>query len=253
MVDELELLIDLHRDGERQGPGGADQTRLALDLSGLREKTGLKIADIGCGTGASTRVLAQDLDADITALDLVPDFLAGLTDQSQGLGLRGRIETEVCGMDALPFAPGALDAIWSEGAIYNLGFERGVSEWRRFLKPGGILAVSELTWFTAERPDELNRHWAEHYPEVATASDKIAVLERAGYALLGYFPLPEACWMEAYYGPLRARFPDFLARHENSNEAQALLVAEEAEIALYERYAAYFGYGFYVARVGTTP
>jgi len=48
-------------------------------------------------------------------------------------------------MDSLQIAAGTLDAVWSEGAIYNIGFEKGVREWRRFLKPGGILAVSELT------------------------------------------------------------------------------------------------------------
>ncbi len=37
-------------------------------------------------------------------------------------------------MDALPFAAGSPDAIWSEGAIYNMGFESGVRQWHRFLR-----------------------------------------------------------------------------------------------------------------------
>ncbi|MGB5252719.1 MAG: class I SAM-dependent methyltransferase, partial [Sedimenticolaceae bacterium] len=65
-MDDLSLLVDLHRDGKRQGPGGDDETRLAITLSGLSGRTGLKIADIGCGTGASTLVLAQALDASVT-------------------------------------------------------------------------------------------------------------------------------------------------------------------------------------------
>ena len=35
----------------------------------------LKIADIGCGTGASTLLLARSLDAQITAVDFLHDFL----------------------------------------------------------------------------------------------------------------------------------------------------------------------------------
>jgi SAM-dependent methyltransferase len=151
-------------------------------------------------------------------------------------------------MDALPFEPGSLDAIWSEGAVYNMGFENGVRQWRRFLKDGGILAVSELTWLTQQRPADLQRHWVAQYPEVDTASAKLAVLERHGYAPLGFFVLPEPCWLDAYYRPMQQRFAAFLARHGGSAAARQLVAAEELEIELYRRYSGYFGYGFYVAR-----
>ena len=72
-MDELQLLLDLHQDGPRQGPGGDRETRLAVELSGLKHVSDLKIADIGCGTGASTLVLARELDAHITAVDFLPD------------------------------------------------------------------------------------------------------------------------------------------------------------------------------------
>ena len=42
-MDDLELLIDLHRGGTRQGPGGDDETRLAIELSGLRDATDLQL------------------------------------------------------------------------------------------------------------------------------------------------------------------------------------------------------------------
>jgi methylase of polypeptide subunit release factors len=75
-VDELQLLIDLHKNGPRQGPGGDHETRLAVALSGLRRASDLKIADISCGTGASTLVLARELDAHLAAVDFHPEFLA---------------------------------------------------------------------------------------------------------------------------------------------------------------------------------
>ena len=43
-------------------------------------------------------------------------------------GLAGRIRTTNATMESLPFAAGSLDAIWSEGAIYNMGFENGVRQ-----------------------------------------------------------------------------------------------------------------------------
>ena len=247
-MDDLQLLMDLHRDGARQGPGGDRETRLAIELAGLAANRQLRIADIGCGTGASTLTLARALDAHITAVDFLPGFLARLEEDATREGLGDRIETLEASMDALPFDEASLDVIWSEGAIYNMGFADGVKSWSTYLKPGGVLAVSELTWLTGERPKEINDRWCSEYPEVDTASAKIAILEVQGFSLLGYFALPDACWLDNYYRPIQERLPAFLQRHENSPGAQAIADAEVEELALYERYKDYFGYGFYVAR-----
>ena len=247
-MDEFALLADLHRDGPRQGPGGDDETRLAIALSGLEAGKELEIADIGCGTGAATLVLAKELDARVTAVDFLPDFVRELEIAAERENLGARIKTLVASMDALPFHEQSFDAIWSEGAIYNMGFADGVRAWRRFLKPGGILAVSELTWLTQDRPAELEQHWNREYPEVDTASAKMAVLEQNGFSPVGYFVLPARCWLDNYYRPLQARFPAFLGRHGSSDAAAAIVAAEEQEIALYEGNAAFVSYGYYIAR-----
>ncbi len=65
---------------------------------------------------------------------------------------------------------------------------------------------------------------------------------------MSYFVLPEHCWLDAYYGPMQQRLPAFLARHGSSDAAKTVVAAEELEIALYERYRAVVGYGYYVAR-----
>ena len=248
MDDDLALLIDLHLDGARQGPGSDADTQLAIELSGLRGESDLRVADIGCGTGASTFVLARELDAEITAVDLLPDFLRELERRAGAEGIAERITTLAAPMDDLPFGNQSLDAIWSEGAVYNVGFEQGVRTWRRFLKPGGILAVSELTWLTAERPTELDDHWNREYPEVGTVSEKLAVLEASGYSPLGYFALSENSWLEHYYRPMQQRFELFLARHGSSGAARSVVGEEQAEIDLYERCSAFVSYGYYVAR-----
>ena len=251
--DELQLLLELHLPNTRQGPGSDAHTLRALELSGLAGAEGLQVADLGCGTGAATMALAEALDgAQITAVDLFPAFLDALRERAEARGVAATITTLEASMDALPFAPNSLDLIWAEGAIYNMGFEAGVRAWRPLLAPGGVLAVSEITWLTTRRPDALDSHWARAYPEIATASAKIATLEASGYTLLGYFPLPEACWMAHYYTPLRARFPALLAAHADDPEraamARALIDAEEAEIALYEAHKAHVSYGFYIAQ-----
>ena len=247
-MDELELLVALHGGADRQGPGSTAATSRALELSGLMDRRGLRIADIGCGTGASSLVLARVLDARIEAVDMIPQFLATLRERADAAGLAGRIHTHEQAMESLDFKPRSLDAIWSEGAIYNMGFAAGCAAWRELLKDGGVLAVSELTWLTGQRPQALEAHWYSQYPQVDTAAAKLRVLEDSGFSPLGYFVLPVSCWLDNYYTPLRERFEAFLEGQGHSDLARSLVAAEEAEIALYERYADYFGYGFYIAR-----
>ncbi len=254
--DELALLADLHRDGERQGPGGTCETRLALTLArqcgGLpasqEDGSPLRVADIGCGTGASTLVLADALDARLVAVDLLPAFLSVLRTRAEAAGLADRIDTVTASMEALPLPDGAFDLLWSEGAIYTMGFERGLAAWRRHLRPGGILVVSEITWLTPMRPDELETHWTRAYPEIAPAGEKLAALMRQGYGPLGHFILPEHCWWENYYHPLAARFDAFLQRHAGNPAAEALISAEREEIDLHARHPGQVGYGMYIAR-----
>jgi hypothetical protein len=111
-----------------------------------------------------------------------------------------------------------------------------------------VLAVSEITWLTASRPEEIEDYWMEEYPEIDRASAKMATLERLGYSPVGYFVLPLRCWTENYYEPLKRVFSQFLQRKGESEEARRLVEGEEQEIGLYERYHRYYGYGFYVAR-----
>ena len=243
-----DLLIDLHKDCERQGPGSVEQTIRAIDFSGLKEKTEkLNIADIGCGTGASTIVLAENLNANITAVDFFAEFLNILQERAINKGLANRIKTLTCSMDDLPFQPNSLDAIWSEGAIYIMGFEKGVNYFKSLLKPGGLLAVSEITWITLSRPSEITSYWKSEYPEIATAEEKTRILEENGFTLKGYFHLPETCWLENYYLPLQDRFDAFMSKH-NTEEARSLIDEHISEIEMYKKYSKYYSYGFYIAQ-----
>jgi SAM-dependent methyltransferase len=243
------LMVDLHRDGARQGPGSDEETRRAVALTRLDATADLRVADIGCGTGASTLVLASAFPrAEIIAVDLFPEFLDKLAEQAQANGCAGRIETLQGSMDALPFAADSLDLIWSEGAIYNIGFRNGIEAWRSFLRPGGVLAVSEITWLRPDPPDPIHRHWTAEYPEIGTATQKIGHLEQAGYELLGYFTLPPSNWIDKYYEPTATRIPAFLERHADGAEAKQIADSEHHEAELYRRYQDWFSYGFYIAR-----
>ncbi|MHC4893835.1 MAG: class I SAM-dependent methyltransferase [Planctomycetota bacterium] len=243
------LLVDLHRNGARQGPGSEEETLRALELTRLDRTAELRVADIGCGTGASTLALARGLpSARILAVDLFPEFLGILVERASAAGCSERIEALAESMDSLPFAAESLDLVWSEGAIYNMGFRAGIEAWRRFLRPGGVLAVSEITWLRPDPPEEIYRHWNAEYAEIATASEKVAVLERSGFDLLGYLVLPPTNWIENYYEPTEERIPAFLERQVHRAEAVEIVEMERREADLYRRYREWFSYGFYVAR-----
>jgi len=247
-LENYQLLIDLHKSAKRQGPGGDTESEKALDLGMVDRSASLKIADIGCGTGSSTLLLARLLEAQITAVDFLQDFLEVLKGRAENMGLSEKIMTNCCSMENLPFQREEYDVIWSEGAIYNIGFERGVIDWNRFLKGGGLLVVSEITWITGARPPALQKYWEGEYPEIDVASSKISMLEKNGYSPIGYFVLPEHCWLDNYYRPMQSSFKAFIKRNGNSEEAHAIVEAENREIELYEKYKAHYSYGVYVAR-----
>jgi len=244
----ISLLMDLHKDGERQGPGSPQATLQALNLLGIDFHQDLTLGDFGCGTGASTLILAKALKGTIHAVDFLEPFLQVLEQRAADHNVAEKILTHLASIDDLPFHPEVFDIIWSEGAIYNIGFEKGISSWRQYLKPGGRLVVSEITWLTSERPQELTDFWHKEYPEIGTASEKIGCLERHGYKPLGYFVLPEECWLTNYYEPLEARYEGFLQRHASSTPAKELVKADMAEIALYRTYKNYYSYGMYIAQ-----
>ncbi len=98
-MNDLQLLIDLHKRANRQGPGGDSETRKAMELAMPGASEPLKIADIGCGTGASTMLLAHDLDAQVTAVDFLPDFIDVLKIRAESEGLINKINPIVASMD----------------------------------------------------------------------------------------------------------------------------------------------------------
>ena len=247
-MTELELIIDLHKNSERQGPGSENDTLKALEFLNFPTDQNLKVADIGCGSGGQTISLANKLNGQITAVDLFPEFLNELNEKSQELGLTDKIFTLEASMDDLPFNENEFDLIWSEGAIYNIGFENGLKKWKNYLKVGGYLAVSEITWITQSRPKEIEDFWKKEYSEVDIASTKIKQFEKNGYTLIGYFYLSQDSWIENYYKPMEARFEAFLKRNNNSELARKVVEDNKSEIDLYQKYKDYYSYGFYIAR-----
>jgi len=135
-----------------------------------------------------------------------------------------------------------------EATIYNIGFERGINEWRRFLKTGGHLAVSEASWFTAERPAEIDAYWNDAYPEIDTIAHKVQQRQKAGYIPTADFVLPENCWLEHFYAPQVSAQELFLKKYAGNKTAADLVENQRHEARLYAQYKQYYGYVFYIGK-----
>jgi SAM-dependent methyltransferase len=151
-------------------------------------------------------------------------------------------------MDNLFFENEELDLIWSEGAIYNIGFEKGLNEWRKFLKKGGCIAVSEASWFTEKRPEEIDKFWKDAYPEMDAIANKVAIMQKTGYVPVAVFILPENCWIENFYNPQIAAQENFLKKYAGNKTAEDLVRNQRHEAELYEKYKEFYGYAFYIGK-----
>ncbi len=244
---EINLICEYFSAVERQGPGSPEMTRRALDFTaGLHDDS--RIADLGCGTGGQTMVLAQHVPGQVTGIDLFPRFIDLFNKQAEELGLQQRVKGITGSMDQLPFGEEELDLIWSEGSIYNIGFETGLRYWHSFLKKGAYVAVSEASWFTPERPEEIEQFWQEGYPGIDTIPHKVAQMESAGFIPVASFILPEQCWSTEFFAPQVKAREIFLAKYAGNPAAENFIAYMLHEEELYRKYKEYYGYVFYIGK-----
>ncbi|MDR2632346.1 MAG: class I SAM-dependent methyltransferase [Treponema sp.] len=244
---DFDLINEYFVELERQGPGSPEATMKALSfIANLSNES--KIADLGCGTGGQTMVLAQNTKGTITALDLFPDSVDKLNATAGKFGLQNRVKGIVGSMDNLPFQNDEFDLIWSEGAIANIGFEKGLNYWKGFLKKGGFLAVTYESWFTDERPAEIEKWWVDAVPEIGTVGHNISIMQKAGYVPVAVFTLHENCWIDNYFIPQKSRQEEFLKKHEGNKTVEAFIAFMRQEAELYSKYKQYYGYVFYIGK-----
>ena len=243
----LDLLMEAHIGLERQGPGSPEVIRQALSFLEAPERL-KRIADLGCGSGGQTLLLAEHLPGEITGLDMFPAFIEVLEQNAKAKGLDQRVHGLVGDMAALPFEKASLDLIWSEGAIDNIGFENGLRHWRGFLKTGGYLAVTCPTWLTAERPAEVERFWDEAGSHLDSPEHNISTLQNCGYAFIAAFALPEYCWTENYFAPRAQAIQELAEKYPDSDTMRSYAEMNRLEVELYLRYKQHYGYVFYIGK-----
>jgi len=246
-LSDLDLIIETHVGLERQGPGSPEMTIKALTfLDNLNEIS--RVADLGCGTGGQTMVLAQNIAGTITGVDLLPDFITACNDNAKKLHLQERVKGIVGSMENLSFRKEEFDLIWSEGAIDNIGFEKGLVHWNGFLKKNGYVAVTCPSWLADEHPAEIKKFWADAGSELDTIGHNISIMQKSGYKFVAAFTLPEECWTDNYFSPRETAEKALLEKYAGNKTVEDYIESSKYEMELYSEYKQYYGYVFYIGK-----
>ena len=247
-IDIHDWLFESHIGLERQGIGSPESTIKALSfIDNYTNET--KIADLGCGTGGQTMVLAQNTKGTIIGLDLFSGFIEKLNTNAEKIGLQNRVKGVVGSMENLPFQKNEFDIIWSEGAIDSIGFEQGLNYWNGFLKKNGYIAVTTATWFTDEHPAEIEKFWVDAVPDgIGTIVQNITMMQKSSYNFVVAFTLPEKCWTDNYFIPRQAAGEALLKKYAGNKNAEDFFASDKNEVELYSKYKQYYGYVFYIGR-----
>ena len=198
-------------------------TRRAYNiLPGMTEPS---ILDIGCGTGIPTMELMALSGGHVTAIDIDRSKLDILMERAKRAGVSERISVVRCSMQNLKFPDNSFDLIWTEGAIAVIGFEKGVKEWRRFIKPGGFLVVHDMNEDIEQKKQQAERH---------------------GYRLIEHFSISGATWWSEYYKPLEEHIERIYIEHKNEPVILAQVERDRLEVEKVKNNPHAYSSGFFI-------
>ncbi len=109
--------------------------------------TGRRALDVGTGTGQFAVYLAKN-GFQVTGVDLSDEMIACAKANARREGLN--IDFKVGDAEHLGFADNSFDVIVSRNLLWTLPYpEKALTEWKRVLKPGGRLVVSDGYWMNS--------------------------------------------------------------------------------------------------------
>ena len=214
-------LSELDHDGLRKN--FVTYTRQAFEMMPRLNRP--RILDIGCGTGVPALELASLSDGEIFGIDIDEAALEGFSRKIAAAGLQDRVKAVKCSLFDIEFPNEHFDIVWAEGVIAIIGFEKGLKEWRRFIKPHGYLGIHDDV-------DDIQR--------------KTEAIPAHGYTIINTFAVPKDTWWDEYYSLLEKRIKKLRNTYRADADVLAMLDKEQRGIEMFKNEPKYHGSLFYV-------
>ncbi len=244
-MEGIEYMYELFETLPRCGPGDNESTRRAFNTIPKMPKQPF-ILDIGCGPGVQTIELAKMSHGKIVALDNHQAFLDKLMKTARDEGLVENIIPKNISMLDMDFDENTFDIIWSEGALYFMGFQNGLRRCHQLLKSFGYLAVTEIVYLVPNPPNPVIQYFEKEYPDIKVVEDKIGLIQNEGFHLISNFTLPESSWLDSYYLPMEEELSRLNKKYQGNEIALGIFDEMKNEIDLYKKFSDFYGYQFFI-------
>ncbi len=115
-----------------------------IDAAGVTQEA--RVLDVGTGTGALAVRVAQHLGpGHLVAIDPTEAMLRRARENVHATGMADRVELQQASAEGLPFPDASFDVVVSSIALHHTTVRRSLPEIARVLKPGGRLAIADMS------------------------------------------------------------------------------------------------------------
>lgn len=214
-------------------------------------KSGMRILDVGCGTGAFAFYLAEQADGcDFTGLDFDQNLIAQATKLASSKTCNTFTFTQGDAL-ALPFAANSFDLVVSHTFLTNISNpQKALAEMRRVSRPGGVIAS-----VTAQQLDHIPVHpgfypdshqhyyeeWVSLYGKILKlyeqAKPKVSFLRGANPALVPHLFAQARLWNISMHA-VGISFSLSNAAMPDEDKTRYINLSAEAELKKFDAFCA---------------